>query len=289
MQQLPLMWLINEMVTKRFQVMMKMAMTKRKINSLEDEIGTKCGHSAMWTSLASQVQCRNGRAYIFHTGFNILQRSTTYGTLATWSTLPQHKLSGATWCRMFAIPLLLVMNPFSIWYTFCYFTAPWLIFFIHSWSNSHTNDTVEWVIELWKLWTPFLIDTKSSPPPMCVQGMPPGEPLDLRNTSISMDRRFSSRCHAPNRFGTVNMEDNINIKQSWCEGWAQRSLIVAIYRTKRLSWCKRWLPTSSSHHSHKNCKEAEETEGITSIMVWERNAIYCSPTPIPERAKKLKN
>jgi len=24
-------------------------------------------------------------------------------------------------------------------------------------------------------------------------------------------------------------------------------------------------------------------------MVWERNAIYCSPTPIPERAKKLKN
>jgi len=46
---------------------------------------------------------------------------------------------------------------------------------------------------------------------------------------------------------------------------------------------------SSSHHSHKNCQEAEETEGITSIMVWERNAIYCSPTPIPERAKKLKN
>jgi len=27
-----------------------------------------------------------------------------------------------------------------------------------------------------------------------------------------------TRCHAPNRFGTVNMEDNINIKQSWCEG-----------------------------------------------------------------------
>jgi len=26
-----------------------------------------------------------------------------------------------------------------------------------------------------------------------------------------------------------------------------------------------------------------------SIMVWERNAIYCSPTPIQEWAKKLKN
>jgi len=46
---------------------------------------------------------------------------------------------------------------------------------------------------------------------------------------------------------------------------------------------------ADSHHSHKNCQEAEETEGITSSMVWERNAIYCSPTPIPERAKKLKN
>jgi len=85
------------------------------------------------------------------------------------------------------------------------------------------------------------------------------------------------------------MEDNVNIKWSWCEGWAWRSLIVAIYRTRRLSWCKRQLPTSSSHHSHKNHQEAEETEGITSIMVWERNAIYCSATPIPEQAKKLKN
>ena len=85
------------------------------------------------------------------------------------------------------------------------------------------------------------------------------------------------------------MEDNVNIKRSWCEGWAWWSLIVAIYHTRRLSWCKRWLPTSSSHHSHKNCQEAEETEGITSIMVWERNAIYCSPTPIPEQVKKLKN
>ena len=50
------------------------------------------------------------------------------------------------------------------------------------------------------------------------------------------------RCHAPNRFGTVNMEDNVNIKRSWCEGWAWWSLIVAIYRTRRLSWCKRRLP-----------------------------------------------
>jgi len=85
------------------------------------------------------------------------------------------------------------------------------------------------------------------------------------------------------------MEDNVNIKQSWCEGWARQSLIVAIYHTRRLSWCKRQLPTASSHHSHKNRQEAEETEGITSIMVWGRNAVYCSPTPIPERAKKLKN
>ena len=96
-------------------------------------------------------------------------------------------------------------------------------------------------------------------------------------------------CHTPNRFGTVNMKDNVNIKWSWCEGWAWRSLIVAIYRTRRLSWCRRRLPMSSSHHSHKNHQEAEETERITSIMVWERNAIYCSPTPIPEQAKKLKN
>jgi len=97
------------------------------------------------------------------------------------------------------------------------------------------------------------------------------------------------QCHTPNRFGTVNMEDNVNIEWSWCEGWARRSLIVAIYRTRRLSWCKRRLPTSSSHHSHKNRQEAEETEGITSIMVWERNAHFCSPIPIPEQAKKLKN
>ena len=34
----------------------------------------------------------------------------------------------------------------------------------------------------------------------------------LRITSVDPLRRF--RCHAPNRFGTVNMEDNINIKQS---------------------------------------------------------------------------
>jgi len=46
---------------------------------------------------------------------------------------------------------------------------------------------------------------------------------------------------------------------------------------------------ADSHHLHKNHQEAEETGGITSIMVWERNAIYCSPTPIPEWAKKLKN
>jgi len=51
-----------------------------------------------------------------------------------------------------------------------------------------------------------------------------------------------THCHTPNRFGTVNMEDNINIKRSWCEGWARQSLIIAIYRTRRLSWCKRWLP-----------------------------------------------
>jgi len=46
---------------------------------------------------------------------------------------------------------------------------------------------------------------------------------------------------------------------------------------------------ADSHHSHKNRQEAEKTEGITSIMVWERNAHFCSPTPTPERAKKLKN
>jgi len=97
------------------------------------------------------------------------------------------------------------------------------------------------------------------------------------------------RCHTPNRFGTVNMEDNVYIKRSWCKGWLQWNLVVAIYRTRRLFWCKRWLPTSSSHHSHKNCQEAEETEGITTVLVWEWNAHICSLTPIPERAKKLKN
>ena len=111
--------------------------------------------------------------------------------------------------------------------------------------------------------------------------------LSLIKTSLS-GIAVGMRCHTPNRFGTVNMEDNINIEWSWCKGWARRSLIVAIYRTRRLSWCERRLPTSSSHHSHKNHQEAEETEGITSIMVWERNAIYCSQTPIPEWVKKLK-
>jgi len=112
-------------------------------------------------------------------------------------------------------------------------------------------------------------------------------PLELIKPHIM--QLWKACCHAPNRFGTVNMEDNVNIKRSWCEGWTQWSLIIAIYRTRRLSWCKRWLPTSSSHHSHKNCQEAEETEWRTSIMVWERNAHFCSPTPIPEWAKKLKN
>jgi len=108
-------------------------------------------------------------------------------------------------------------------------------------------------------------------------------------TVTSTPNSSNGCCHAPNRFGTVNMEDNVNIKRSWCEGWARQSLIIAIYCTRRLSWCKRRLPMSSSHHSHKNHQEAEETEGITSIMVWERNAHFCSPIPIPERAKKLKN
>jgi len=97
------------------------------------------------------------------------------------------------------------------------------------------------------------------------------------------------RCHAPNRFDTVNMEDNVYIKRSWCEGWVWWNLVIAIYRTRRLFWCKRWLPTSSSHHLHKNRQEAEETEGLTTILVWEWNAHICSPTPIPEWAKKLKN
>jgi len=33
------------------------------------------------------------------------------------------------------------------------------------------------------------------------------------------------RCHAPNRFGTVNMEDNINIKWSWCEVESSLSIL----------------------------------------------------------------
>ena len=46
---------------------------------------------------------------------------------------------------------------------------------------------------------------------------------------------------------------------------------------------------ADSHLSHKNRQEAEETEGIMTIVVWERNAHICSPTPIPERSKKPKN
>ena len=46
--------------------------------------------------------------------------------------------------------------------------------------------------------------------------------LDRYNaTSMAMDAEASlfrqvpsARCHAPNRFGTVNMEDNVNIKRS---------------------------------------------------------------------------
>ena len=32
--------------------------------------------------------------------------------------------------------------------------------------------------------------------------------------SIDLLKSKHARCHAPNRFGTVNMEDNVNIKQS---------------------------------------------------------------------------
>jgi len=39
----------------------------------------------------------------------------------------------------------------------------------------------------------------------------------MRQAQRSM-ARSNDWCHAPNRFGTVNMEDNINIKRSWCEG-----------------------------------------------------------------------
>ena len=67
-----------------------------------------------------------------------------------------------------------------------------------------------------------------------------------------------SRCHAPNRFGTVNMEDNVNIKWSWCEGWAWQSLIIAIYRTRRLSWCERWMPTLTVIYHTRTAKKQKK-------------------------------
>jgi len=38
-------------------------------------------------------------------------------------------------------------------------------------------------------------------------------PLDS-DCSIVLGHNWLTRCHAPNRFGTVNMEDNVNIKRS---------------------------------------------------------------------------
>jgi len=35
---------------------------------------------------------------------------------------------------------------------------------------------------------------------------------DLTRGTKDIDNRIVGRCHAPNRFGTVNMEDNINIE-----------------------------------------------------------------------------
>jgi len=40
-------------------------------------------------------------------------------------------------------------------------------------------------------------------------------PFDLGTDEAAKEY---TRCHAPNRFGTVNMEDNVNIKRSWCKG-----------------------------------------------------------------------
>jgi len=34
------------------------------------------------------------------------------------------------------------------------------------------------------------------------------------NLAMALDAIIESRCHAPNRFGTVNMEDNVYIKRS---------------------------------------------------------------------------
>ena len=54
-QQPPLM---NVMVVKRCRVvvMMKTTMTNKKVDSLEDESGTRHGRFTMWTSLVSQVR-----------------------------------------------------------------------------------------------------------------------------------------------------------------------------------------------------------------------------------------
>ena len=46
---------------------------------------------------------------------------------------------------------------------------------------------------------------------------------------------------------------------------------------------------SSSYPLHENRQEAEESKGLMTISVWERNASFCSPTPIPEQPKKQKN
>jgi len=78
---------------------------------------------------------------------------------------------------------------------------------------------------------------------------------ELASQSISDE---AVRCHAPNRFGTVNMEDNVNIKWSWCEGWARWSLIVAIYHTRRLSWCKRRLPMVTVIYCTRTAKKQKK-------------------------------
>jgi len=78
------------------------------------------------------------------------------------------------------------------------------------------------------------------------------------------------QCHTPNRFGTVNMEDNVNIKWSWCKGWAQWSLIIAIYRTRTAKKQKNWR--NNVHYgmrkecnllqSNSHTRMSEEAEGL---------------------------
>jgi len=81
----------------------------------------------------------------------------------------------------------------------------------------------------------------------------------------------------------------IHITQSQDYPYAKNEykLVIAIYRTRMTILMQETNAITDSHLSHENHQEAERIQWIM-ILVWERSAAFCSPTPIPEQPKKQK-